>query len=336
MVFWNGRDSVTRGEMRWCRIRVDCVFAAFAVAAMLGSTPCLAADEAVQFADPRLRAAVRHALKAGDRPLDSHTLGELSQLIVRDRSISSLRGLEHCTALKHLELWSTGVSDLRPLGGLTQLEVLSLSSNQITDITPLSRLTRLHSLNLSCNAIADLEPLTNLTELRTLGLSSNEISDLEPLRHVGKLSKLDLGNNRIEDISPLADLTGLEELDVQANDITDLRPLTDLHQLRVINVESNPIETLEPLIDSPGIGAGDTLHLIPWVLEMQQPHIKEDIRILRERGVQVHDAPSFLDMVRLWLPALLGCVLLVGLLIVGGYFGWRRLTRVRLAEEGTL
>ena len=133
------------------------------------------------FADANLERVVWEAL---GRPHGRRTLEAIASLTLisaKDKSISSLVGLENCTALKHLFLGYNQIADVKPLANLTNLIQLYLDDNQIADVELLANFNNLQTLNLRNNQITNVEPLAGLTNLQWLWLDHNQIEDLAPL-----------------------------------------------------------------------------------------------------------------------------------------------------------
>ena len=198
--------------------------------------------------DSALQKAVREALDIPNEiPIHPADMAALTVLLA-ERDIQSLKGLEHAINLEFLEISRCEVSELTPLAGLENLQVLKLNKNRITDISPLSGLVNLQHLELHDNQIVDLSPLTGLIGLRDLRLRSNEVVDITPLSGLVNLQSLELHGNQISDISPLAGLVNLQELKVKLNQVVDVSPLAGLIGLRRLNLEHNFISDLTPLV----------------------------------------------------------------------------------------
>ena len=199
------------------------------------------------FADANLERVVREALGRPHGHLTPEDVSFLTSILARNDSISSLAGLENCTALDTLILTRNQITDITPLANLNNLKSLWLSSNQITDITPLANLNNLHTLWLYNNQIAEVEPLANLNNLHTLSLFSNQITDITPLANLNNLKSLWLRYNQIADTTPLANLNNLQKLYLYSNQITDITPLANLNNLRALGLSSNQIADITPL-----------------------------------------------------------------------------------------
>ncbi len=95
------------------------------------------ADTIVNFPDPGLQQAIRQAIGKPTGDIYQSDLGNLTSLNAEDKGISDLSGLEHCTSLTYLSLYSNQIGNISLLSSLTNLTWLSLYSNQIGNISPL-------------------------------------------------------------------------------------------------------------------------------------------------------------------------------------------------------
>ena len=215
------------------------------------------------FADANLERVVREALGRPHSHLTPEDVSFLTSISAYNDSISSLTGLENCTAL----------------------DTLILTRNQITDITPLANLNNLQKLELRRNQITDITPLANLNNLRALGLSSNQITDITPLANLNNLKELWLHNNQIAEVGPLADLTSLHTLHLHDNQIAEVGPLAGLYNLERLSLENNQIEDISALVANTSLGEGDEIHLTGNPLSDKARN--EQIPALQARGVDV-------------------------------------------------
>jgi len=136
-------------------------------------------QEAVEFADPKLEAAVRLATNVLERPIYPPDMERLTSLRAEQMGLSDLTGLEYATGLTHLYLWGNQITDISALAGLVNLTTLLLSSNQISDISALAGLTKLAQLSLAFNQISDIRPLVDnpgLSQGDTVYLWNNPLS----------------------------------------------------------------------------------------------------------------------------------------------------------------
>ena len=131
--------------------------------------------DSVVFADMRLEAAVRSALRLSSNvPVTAEGMATLTRLTAARRGISDLTGIEEATGLERLDLGNNEITNISLLSVLTNLENLDLADNEITDISVLSGLSRLETLDLRNNDVMDVMPLVGLTSLTQLYLRGNE------------------------------------------------------------------------------------------------------------------------------------------------------------------
>ena len=158
--------------------------------------------------DPHLAAALRTALNLDrNKPITQLSIQEgISQLMIPNRQITDLTGLEHAKKLVRLSLWKNQIKDVTPLANLIQLRELHLQANQISDITAFAGLTQLRELHLWGNQIRDISAIAGLTKLETLWLEDNQIRDITPLAGLVNLRELRLEGNPIKNREPLFEL----------------------------------------------------------------------------------------------------------------------------------
>ena len=200
------------------------------------------------FADANLERVVREVLGRPHDRLTPEDVSFLTNISAYNDSISSLAGLENCTALHWLVLFSNQIADITPLANLKNLKRLGLHRNQIAEVGPLANLNNLQQLGLSHNEITDITPLASLKNLKRLYLSSNQITGITPLANLNNLLSLGLSSNQIADITPLANLKNLQDaLGLSSNQIADITPLANLNRLQALALSSNEITDITPL-----------------------------------------------------------------------------------------
>ncbi len=224
-------------------------------------------SQVITFPDKNLETIVRDALgKPFGEEILSTELAQLTELRIKNSSVSDITGLEYCTNLTFLEIRETPITNISPLSSLTNLTRLELFENQISDIAPLSKLTKLEFMGLGENPLKDISPLSTLTNLIVA----------------------DLVNNQISDISPLASLTNLTILCLQDNEVTDISPLSNLTNLIDLRLTQNNVEDISPLLENAGLGEEDSVLLGGNNLALQEgSEDMENIKILEVKGVIV-------------------------------------------------
>ena len=135
----------------------------------------------VTFPDSNFETLIRETLNIPTSNITNINLESIIEIDGEERNISDVSGIEYCTNLEILNLWSNQIVDISVLSGLTNLQELYLSNNQIIDINALSGLTNLIYINLFYNQIINISGLSGLTNLQVLNINSNQIIDIYPL-----------------------------------------------------------------------------------------------------------------------------------------------------------
>ncbi|MDE0042860.1 MAG: leucine-rich repeat domain-containing protein, partial [Candidatus Poribacteria bacterium] len=204
----------------------------------------------VRIPDSNLRAAVSESLnKNPNAPFTVEEIEGLETLLVSNRGIRDVTGLQFATGLRRLDITGNLISDLSPIAGLINLEYLRLIGNNVSDLSPIAGLINLSYLNFIDNEVTDVSALTGLINLKELLTWDNLFSDVSPLARLTNLEKLDICGARLEDASlaPLAGLTGLKELYLVKNGISDISPLAKLTGLTRLDLRENHISNISPL-----------------------------------------------------------------------------------------
>ena len=240
------------------------------------TTKNVSVSDVVQIPDDNLKAALNEKLgvSQSDADITKSQLESITSLLIENRNISNLEGLQYCTNLGMLWLGDNQINDISPLASLTKLTTLRLNSNQISDISHLYNLTKLTQLDLTSNQISDIYSLASLTNLTSLKLANNQISDVSHLSSLTKLTNLilsmnqtidlnslvkctnltnlknlELSNCQISDISSLenANWPNLTSLQLYKNQISDISPLANLTSLTHLYLYNNEISDISPL-----------------------------------------------------------------------------------------
>ncbi len=90
---------------------------------------------------------------------------------------SDLIRYDELETITELDLRDSSLSDISDLAYMTGLVELNLSFNEISDVSPLAKLKNLETLYLHCNKIKDASPLTELDKLKSVTLVLNPLSD---------------------------------------------------------------------------------------------------------------------------------------------------------------
>ena len=124
-------------------------------------------SEKIDFDDLNLKEALLEYYKFHinkDYKGEEVTIGMMEQftsLSLPWKNIFSLKGLEHATNVKNLNLSNNFIEDITPLEKLVELEDLNLTNNKIKDPKSLAKLTKLRQLVLRKNLMNNLDFLNN-------------------------------------------------------------------------------------------------------------------------------------------------------------------------------
>lgn len=208
--------------------------------------------------------------------------------------LNDLRDLSKLTSLTQLSLRNLTISDLSPIADLVNLEQLGVSFCPVTDISPLANLPHLESLNISstdvtslpvggttavttfsCGGIAShLTDITNIAgwlgENASIDFPLLEITDLSGIEKVGPLRTLNLAGSKVstDSIRYLKDLTirevlldgttitnvfglagntGIEEIYLQGSTVADVSALATCTALKKINISGTAVTDISAL-----------------------------------------------------------------------------------------
>lgn len=137
-----------------------------------------AEDNFIHFNDKNLEKAILGVL--GVESITKEEALQVTTLILDDKNIQTINGIEFFENLKELSMNGNNIIDISSLSKLTDLTYLSLANNNIKDASALSNLENLEMLYLFSNEITDIKPLLSLNKLHGLpSLYNNNILNLE-------------------------------------------------------------------------------------------------------------------------------------------------------------
>ncbi|MCM3663626.1 cell wall-binding repeat-containing protein [Mesobacillus subterraneus] len=199
-------------------------------------------------ADENFRKAVKEQL--GLKPTSEITaeqMGTIQSLLVPEKKINSLKGIEYAIELKELDISYNQIKGLGELNGNTALETLIADRNGFSSVEDLKNLNNIQWLSLGENEIVELDGLSQLDGLTSLSLFKNKISDIKALNGLSELEYLDLDDNQVVDLSPLAGHEKLTTLLISGNRIKTISPLKGMASLAFFYANDNEIYDLSPL-----------------------------------------------------------------------------------------
>lgn len=208
--------------------------------------------EEIEITDEALKQVLLEAVQAnGYHALTNESLATIETLDAEGLGISNLKGLNHLTQLRSLELSNNEITDLTPIQSIVTLEKLKLEANQIEHVESLANLTKLTLLSLRNNSVRDLSSLSQLTKLEKLDVRGNSLTSIDVVAHFSQLKELNLRENAVEVLTPIEQLTELIELNIHTNQISDISPLRNLTKLEAITMRRNQISDLTVLAHLP-------------------------------------------------------------------------------------
>ena len=170
------------------------------------------------FPDENFRAYIlKNIDKDGDGYLSETEIEETTSITCRDRSISSLKGIECFAALEYLYCSENNLTQL-DVSKNTALEVLYCSENNLTQLD-VSKNTALEALDCLKNNLTQLDVSKN-TALAILYCSENNLTQLDVSKNI-YLSCLICSENNLTQLD-VSKNTALEDLDCSGNNLTQL------------------------------------------------------------------------------------------------------------------
>lgn len=137
-------------------------------------------DGSIYFEDKNLENSIKKIMKL-DKVYPDDAL-KVNHLILEDKKIKSLNGIEFFKEITFLDLEYNEIEDVSNLKYLSNLRILDLHSNIIKDIKDISNLEKLENLSISSNKVTDVSPLVNLKKLTSLPSTyNNNITNLDVL-----------------------------------------------------------------------------------------------------------------------------------------------------------
>ena len=204
------------------------------------------------FTDNSLKSEIKLILNKGEEDyITSDEAAGITSLLLKDKSIENIKGIEIFSNLKYLNLEENRITTLpAEIGTLKQLQFLYLGGNIITELPKeIGGLILLEELSLRANKLTTLsEELGKLVNLRKIDISSNSLEKLPAgLKGCNKLEVLLADNNILADLpEELGGLKKLLILDLRSNKLISLSPLyKDLDSLFYLDLAENNIYNID-------------------------------------------------------------------------------------------
>ena len=193
------------------------------------------ADVAItaDFTDPNFLAEVRSTANIPTGEIYASDVAGISRLIVDDKEIASLAGIQHFTSLTVLSCFNNQLTSL-DVSGLSHLKELYCFGNQLTTLD-VSGLDQLTDLGIAHNRLTSLD-ISGLDSLAYLDCLGNQLTtlDVSSLRNLGELY---CKNNQLGVLN-VAGLSKLIALNCAGNQLTALN-VSGLSSLRNLNCSYN-------------------------------------------------------------------------------------------------
>ena len=209
------------------------------VAAMASGTDPIPIDED-HFPDKIFRDYVKKEFdEDSSNSLSSDEIADVTRINVYDKSISDLTGIEHFTALTHLDCSRNNLTSL-DVSGCTALTSLYCYNNDLTSLN-VSGCTELETLMCYNNQLTSLD-VSDLTALEALTCNSNQLTSLD-VSDCTALTYLECYNNDLTSLN-VSQNTKLEMLYCYDNDLTTL-DASDLTVLKRLRCYKNGLTSLD-------------------------------------------------------------------------------------------
>ncbi|GFZ91193.1 hypothetical protein GCM10011497_21360 [Elstera cyanobacteriorum] len=162
-------------------------------------------------------------------------------------AISSLDGLQNCTALQSLDCSNTQITNLDALQNCAVLQSLDCFNTQITNLEGLQNCAVLQSLDCFNTQITSLDGLQNCTALQRLYCFGTQITSLDGLQNCTELQRLSCSFTEITGLDGLQNCTELQSLYCAETQITSLDALQNCTALQILNCSYTQITNLDAL-----------------------------------------------------------------------------------------
>lgn len=192
------------------------------------------------FPDSVFRAYVLSGIDTdGDKVLTVDECKKVTQINVRARDISNLKGIEYFTELQTLNVSSNKLSKL-DVSSNTKLTYINASNNDITEAV-IDKAVSLRTFLCSGNNLSTIDVKDNKV-LDTLDLSGNKLQDIDVSANT-KLVSLDISDNALVNLNISAN-NALKSLDAGSNQLSSL-DLSNNTELSELNVRDNRITVID-------------------------------------------------------------------------------------------
>ena len=174
-------------------------------------------------------------------------------LMLWERSISDLTGLEHAINIEELHIGNNqnlDINDINIVSQMTYLRYLALNWIGLGSLDGLQLPNSLERIDVQGNNLTSITPLFQYNNINHIWAGRNEINNdgLNGINNLSNLGHISLDENYISSLSMFANMDTIWTLEVQYNEITDLTPLLTMDNLgHNVIVFGNYIDLTEPI-----------------------------------------------------------------------------------------
>lgn len=198
------------------------------------------AINATNFPDSAFMAYISDKADADkDNILTDAEIAAVTDMNIRTKNISDLKGIGYFTELKELNAGGNMIKEL-DLNANTKLTYLNVSNNDLTSLK-IDKAVSLKNLLCGGNDLSDLDISAN-TALDTVDVSGNRLAALDISKNV-RLTSLDASDNALAKLSTDANVK-LKKINVNSNELTVLN-LKNNTELTELDIRSNKLITLD-------------------------------------------------------------------------------------------
>lgn len=161
--------------------------------------------------------------------------------------IKTLKGIEHLSNLKTLDVSGYQLKSLKGIEKLPKLTSLVAEGNKLTNLKSISKAKNLVSLCLERNRLKSLSGIESLKKLKYICVRENKLTSLKGIKNLKNLRRLEADNNKLTSLKGLEKLKQLNDLQVSGNQIKSLKAIQKLKKIKYLNVSNNKLTSLSGL-----------------------------------------------------------------------------------------
>jgi len=166
----------------------------------------------------------------------------LKFLDISNTTLTSLNGIQNCTALQKLYCHNNKLTSLDGLQNCIYLQILKCYRNKLSSLDGLQNCTALQELDISSNKISSLDGVQNCKALQKLNISHNNITSINApngLQNCISLQILECYCNKLSSLNGLQNCVALQELSISYNKLVSLDGLQNCTALQKLGISDN-------------------------------------------------------------------------------------------------